>query len=304
MRIAPFRAALAVVSALVAIPAVAQVPSISVKDAAGVTQSVNSLPPGGQATKANSLPVTIANDQGALGTVGITGTLPAFAAPPGVAQSGTWDVNDISGTISLPTGAATSAAQATGNTSLSNIDAGIPAALGQTTKSASMPVTVASDQGQVQVGAEGVVSIVPTVTTSAYAANDVIGGVISMPVFRTAGGSGVLSELSVHFLGTSQTPELAVYIFEVNPNQAGTTTTDNGAVAFGNLDWTNLVDIYSITPATANGITKSFGAANMSVPVKNRDGTPTTNLYAVVVTKAAVTLAVGDLVVHARVSQD
>lgn len=37
-------------------------------------------------------------------------------------QSGTWNINDISGTISLPTGAATAARQDTGNTSLGNID--------------------------------------------------------------------------------------------------------------------------------------------------------------------------------------
>lgn len=39
-----------------------------------------------------------------------------------VAQSGTWNINNVSGTVSLPTGAATSAKQDTGNTSLSSID--------------------------------------------------------------------------------------------------------------------------------------------------------------------------------------
>lgn len=38
------------------------------------------------------------------------------------AQSGTWNITNISGTVSLPTGAATSALQTTGNTSLGNID--------------------------------------------------------------------------------------------------------------------------------------------------------------------------------------
>lgn len=37
-------------------------------------------------------------------------------------QSGTWNINNISGTISLPTGASTLAAQNTGNASLSSID--------------------------------------------------------------------------------------------------------------------------------------------------------------------------------------
>lgn len=37
-------------------------------------------------------------------------------------QSGTWNINNISGTISLPTGASTSALQTTGNTFLSSLD--------------------------------------------------------------------------------------------------------------------------------------------------------------------------------------
>lgn len=40
-------------------------------------------------------------------------------------QSGTWNVNNISGTVSLPTGAATSALQTTGNTSLATIESGL-----------------------------------------------------------------------------------------------------------------------------------------------------------------------------------
>lgn len=39
-----------------------------------------------------------------------------------VSQSGTWNINNISGTISLPTGASTSALQTSGNSSLSSID--------------------------------------------------------------------------------------------------------------------------------------------------------------------------------------
>lgn len=111
----------------------------------------------GGGTEASALRVTIANDStgvlsvddngGSLtvdGTVSISGTV-------AVTQSGTWNINDISGTISLPTGASTSANQATIIASLSSIDAGIPAGLGQTTMSASMPVVIASDQTAIPV---------------------------------------------------------------------------------------------------------------------------------------------------------
>ncbi len=74
----------------------------------------------GQQASAASLPVVIASNQS---------TLPISAA-----------------SLPLPAGAATAANQATEIASLASIDAGTPAALGQTTMAASMPVTVASNQ--------------------------------------------------------------------------------------------------------------------------------------------------------------
>ena len=68
----------------------------------------------GQKTMANSTPVVIASDQTAI---------PA-------SQSGTWNINNISGTVSLPTGAATAALQdgiirdGTGDTTQANVTSG------------------------------------------------------------------------------------------------------------------------------------------------------------------------------------
>lgn len=63
-------------------------------------------------------------------------------------QSGTWNINNISGTISLPTGASTSAKQDTGNTSLASIDGKLNS-LGQKSMAASVPVVISSDQSTV-----------------------------------------------------------------------------------------------------------------------------------------------------------
>lgn len=60
----------------------------------------------GQAVMASSVPVVIASNQSAV---------PA-------SQSGTWNINNVSGTVSLPTGASTAAKQDTGNASLASID--------------------------------------------------------------------------------------------------------------------------------------------------------------------------------------
>ncbi len=68
----------------------------------------------GQNTMANSLPVVIASDQTAVpvsdngGSITVDGTVAAT-------QSGTWNITNISGTVSLPTGAATESTLSTLN---------------------------------------------------------------------------------------------------------------------------------------------------------------------------------------------
>ena len=60
-----------------------------------------------------------------------------------VTQSGTWNVTNVSGTVSLPTGASTAANQATEVASLASIDGKVPA-LGQALAAASVPVILPS----------------------------------------------------------------------------------------------------------------------------------------------------------------
>ena len=60
-------------------------------------------------------------------------------------QSGSWNLNNIAGSITLPTGAATSSLQGTGNTSLSSIDGKLPGTLGAKTAAASLAVTLSTD---------------------------------------------------------------------------------------------------------------------------------------------------------------
>lgn len=88
---------------------------------------INGVTPlmGNGATGTGSLRVTIANDNSALV----------------VTQSGTWNINNISGTISLPTGAATSANQSTEITALQLID-NLPNTLGSTTSGQSGVLTL------------------------------------------------------------------------------------------------------------------------------------------------------------------
>lgn len=73
-----------------------------------------------------------------------------FPATQAVTQSGTWDINNISGTISLPTGAATESTLNSVLTAVQSIDSSTPP-LGQALMAASMPVTLASDQTGVNI---------------------------------------------------------------------------------------------------------------------------------------------------------
>jgi hypothetical protein len=85
----------------------------------------------GQALAAASVPVVLTAAQ--LSTLTPLATVAAT-------QSGTWNITNISGTVSLPTGAAT-------ETTLAAASAKLPATLGQKAMAASLAVAIASDQG-------------------------------------------------------------------------------------------------------------------------------------------------------------
>lgn len=76
------------------------------------------------------------NPSGAL-VADVTGTVAAT-------QSGTWNINNVSGTVSLPTGAAT-------ESTLSAVSGKLPATLGQKTMANSLAVVLASDQTSIPV---------------------------------------------------------------------------------------------------------------------------------------------------------
>jgi hypothetical protein len=83
----------------------------------------------------------------ATGTANVLASASIFLKNSGVwsRQAGTWNITNVSGTVSLPTGASTSANQTTGNSSLSSID-GKLGSLGQKAMTGSAPVVIASDQ--------------------------------------------------------------------------------------------------------------------------------------------------------------
>jgi hypothetical protein len=171
----------------------------------------------GQKTMANSLAVVVASDQGA---VPVSGTVTANAGTGNftvtqataanlnatvvgtgtfavqAAQAGTWNIANVTGTVSLPTGAATSAAQTTGNTSLSNIDTKIPAQ----SISGLMPVDTLAALGVSRLVAMGASStnIALTTTTRRVSIYATIAGFFAVGV-----GAQTASSTS-HYIGAGE----------------------------------------------------------------------------------------------------
>ena len=103
------------------------------------------------ARSAQTLRVTVATDD----SVPVTGTFWQATQPVSgtvaATQSGTWNITNVSGTVSLPTGASTEA-------TLAAASAKLPATLGQKAMAASMAVTLASDQSSIPVSSTPVVA--------------------------------------------------------------------------------------------------------------------------------------------------
>lgn len=89
--------------------------SINIGSGPTGTSNINLLQVAGTSTAVNN---GVANS----GTQRVTIASDNTAFSVNAIQSGTWNIDNISGTISLPTGASTSTLQTTGNTSLSSID--------------------------------------------------------------------------------------------------------------------------------------------------------------------------------------
>ncbi len=148
----------------------------------------------GQAAAAGSLSVILASDQGSL----------AVAA----SQSGTWNITNVSGTVSLPTGAATEATLSTASTTLTAISGKLPATLGQKAMTASLAVVLASDQTSIPVTQSGTWNITN------------VSGTVSLP-------TGAATETSVATTATNTTTSNIAY--QAKGKIAGTSLTGSYA---------------------------------------------------------------------------
>lgn len=206
----------------------------------------------GQQTMANSASVVVASDQ----TV-----IPISAA-----------------SLPLPTGASTAANQATGNASLAAIDAGIPVALGQTTMSASMPVTIASDQTSLPI----VYATSPKATYSAGISALAIAAAATTDVFIISGSATKTVKVTVvSFSGADSAMKVSpLFLIKRSTANTGGTSTTLTNVPYDSTDaaGTAVVKAYTANPTlgTAVGTIRSTNAGFYS----NGNGVPPNVIWA------------------------
>lgn len=173
-------------------------------------------------------------------------------------QSGTWNINNISGTVSLPTGASTSALQTTGNSSLSSIDTKTPA-LGQTTMANSSPVAIASNQSAIpasQSGTWNITNVSGTVSLPTGAST-----AAKQPALGTAGSAsadvitvqGIASMTALKVDGSGATQPISG---TVSATQSGTWTVQPGNTA-NTTAWK--VDGSAVTQPISGTVTANAG---------------------------------------------
>jgi hypothetical protein len=186
----------------------------------------STAPSVGSKTSANSIPVVIASDQSAISVSDGGGSLTVDGTITANAGTGPWPVTDNGGSLTidatslpLPTGAATSVLQTTGNTSLGNIDTKIPA-LGQAAMAASSPVVIASNQSAVPVSGP--------LTDTQLRATAVPVSAASLPLPTGSATEATLSAINTKTLAAGQALMAASSPVVIASNQSAIPVADGG----------------------------------------------------------------------------
>jgi hypothetical protein len=188
-------------------------------------------------------------------------------------------------------------------TLLTQIKALFPTALGPQAVAASLSIVPATAAIFPVGGGSVSVSVTPTVTAVAYDPNDVVGGELAFAgAVRVVAGSALLQSLLIQSRAdlAATGVSLEVYFFGANP---ATNPTDNNVISLAEADFDKYMGHVEISDWKKVGTTFCVGQAqNLAIPVRAAAGE--TIVYAIIVTRSAVTMAVGDLKVTARFLQD
>lgn len=233
----------------------------------------------GQTTKSASIPVTVASDDNVVTLLtAIDGRVDGVETLIGTTNSTLTTIDGrVDGLESLTTA----------------MSAKLPAALGQTTMSASMSVALASNQSTVPVGQVSSAYDVSTSftrpsDTTAYAANDIVGATAAALTFSTVGPSagsilitGADLEIDINAIPSGMTG-FKLHLYSVTPPSAAA---DNAAMNVPSGDRASWLGCIDLDPPVDYGDTIGSKTTNINAQIKLAG----TNLYGYLVTNGGFT---------------
>jgi hypothetical protein len=178
-------------------------------------------------------------------------------------QSGTWNINNVSGTVSLPTGAATEA-------TLAAASAKLPAALGQAAMAASLAVVVASDQSAIpasQSGTWNINNVAGTVSLPTGAATEATLAAASAKLPAALGQAAMAASMAVVIASDqSAVPASQSGTWNIN-NVSGTISLPTGAATEATLSAASAKLPAALGQSTmANSLTVAIASDQSAVP--------------------------------------
>ena len=137
----------------------------------------------------------------------------------------------------------------------------------------------------------GAVSATQTPANASHTAGQAVGNLFSIPVARSAGGSGRIDSVNGKSVG-GITAQLVVRMWQKNPTS--TTCTDNANFVGSDTDDANLVTPpFAVTPAaptvTTGDAATYWSLIGQALSYRNVDATPSQNIYVCVVTATTFT---------------
>ena len=146
----------------------------------------------------------------------------------------------------------------------------------------------------------GAVSATATPNGSSHAAGSSVGGLFTVPLARTAGGSGILTSVFWKSTGGATT-QLLVRIWQRKPSVSSFACGDQAAYQGADSDDANLISApFTMTPAapaSTTGDSATYASVTgLTLDYKNTDFAPSQNLYVCVVTTSTDTADESNLV--------
>jgi hypothetical protein len=184
-------------------------------------------------------------------------------------------------------------------------NSGTAITVGQKTMASSVPVTLASDQSNVSVdvkGASTIVSVTPTISTSAYTAEDQIGGLQTISnAVRTSGGTSILYSVTV-LDKAKQNSDLDIYLFDSSPTVV---SSDNAAIDVSDSEMASkCIGYIRVLGSNYSNLSANSVASERNLGIL-LDATGSTSLYALAkINNVATYTSTSDLVFRYHFIQD